>query len=78
MGSPNPPGRGVPTYDFAKFSQKMHEIELIGTLGAHPSHPPSYPPMVFVVLCARKKNVIKKSKAKTHRTPSPEQTKKHD
>ena len=31
-------GRGAPTYDFAKFSQKLHEIERIWTRGggAHP------------------------------------------
>ena len=26
-GGANPPGGGMPTYDFAKFSQKLHEIE---------------------------------------------------
>ena len=25
--------RGAPTYDFAKFSQKLHEIEIIWTPG---------------------------------------------
>ena len=36
-----PPG-GPPTYNFAKFSQKLHEIERIWTLrgGARPSCPP--------------------------------------
>ena len=36
----NPLGGG-PTYDFAKFSQKMHEIKRIWTLrrGARPSSP---------------------------------------
>ena len=35
------PGGGVPTYNFAKFSQKLHEIERIWTPeGAHPSRPP--------------------------------------
>ena len=35
-GGANPPG-GTPTYDFAKFSQKLHEIEGIWTReeGAH-------------------------------------------
>ena len=32
-GGANSPG-GAPTYDFAKFSQKMHEIERIWTPGA--------------------------------------------
>ena len=29
--------RGVPTYDFPKFSQKLHEIERIWTRGGHTS-----------------------------------------
>ena len=34
------PEEGAPTYDFAIFSQKMHEIERIWALGgAHPSRP---------------------------------------
>ena len=32
-GGTNPPGE-APTYNFAKFSQKLHEIERIWTLGA--------------------------------------------
>ena len=37
-GTPTP--RGAPTYDFAKFSQKLHEIERIWTGGgARPSRP---------------------------------------
>ena len=28
-GGANPRGRGVPTYDFAKFFKKLHEIENI-------------------------------------------------
>ena len=31
-GGANSPG-GAPTYDFAKFSQKLHEIERIWTRG---------------------------------------------
>ena len=31
-GAPTPQG-GAPTYDFAKFSQKLHEIERIWTPG---------------------------------------------
>ena len=39
-GGANPPGRGAPTYDFAKISQKLHEIERIWTPAcAHPSCP---------------------------------------
>ena len=39
-GAPTP--GGAPTYDFAKFSQKLHEIERIRTPGegAHPLRPP--------------------------------------
>ena len=34
-GAPTPQG-GTPTYDFAKYSQKLHEIEKIWTpRGAH-------------------------------------------
>ena len=29
-GGANPRGGGAPTYDFAKFSQKLHEIERYG------------------------------------------------
>ena len=32
-GGANPPG-GAPIYDFAKISQKLHEIERIWTMGA--------------------------------------------
>ena len=39
-GSANPGGgRGAPAYDFAKFSQKLHEIEGIWTPTARPSRP---------------------------------------
>ena len=37
------PSRGAPTYDFAKFCEKLHEIEKIlghGGGGAHRGHPP--------------------------------------
>ena len=30
--------RGVPTYEFAKFSQKLHEIERIWTRGGDIQH----------------------------------------
>ena len=32
--------RGAPTYDFAKFSQKLHEIERTWIPGWRPSRPP--------------------------------------
>ena len=32
-GGANSPGGGAPTYDFAKFSPKLHEIERIWTPG---------------------------------------------
>ena len=35
-GGANSPG-GAPTYDFAKFSQKLHEIERIWTPGGRAS-----------------------------------------
>ena len=35
------PGEGAPTYDFAKFSQKLHEIERIwAPRGARVPHAP--------------------------------------
>ena len=34
-GGANPPGWGAPTYDFAKFCEKLHEIEkILGCGGA--------------------------------------------
>ena len=46
-GGANSPG-GAPTYEIAKFSEKLHEIERIWTPrgGARPSRPPLDPPMV--------------------------------
>ena len=50
-GSPTLRGGGAPTYDFAKFSQKLHEIERIWTPGggARPKFyyvdPPLPPPL---------------------------------
>ena len=38
-GGANSPGGGLPTYDFAKFSQKLNEIERIWTLGGVPRAP---------------------------------------
>ena len=40
-GRANPPG-GAPTYDFAKFSQKLHEIERIWTPGGGGASPKFY------------------------------------
>ena len=51
-GGANSPG-GVPTYDFAKFSQKLHEIERIwapgGEGGARPKFYYVDPPLYDVV-----------------------------
>ena len=48
-GGANSPG-GAPTYDFAKFSQKLHEIERIWTPGggARPKFYYVDPPLVHV------------------------------
>ena len=40
-GGANPPG-GAPTYDFAKFHKKLHEVEKI--LGCKGGHAPGAPP----------------------------------
>ena len=42
------PEEGAPTYDFAKFSQKLHEIERIWTLrgGARPKFYYVDPPLL--------------------------------
>ena len=37
MGAPTFRGEGAPTYDFAKFSQKLHEIERSWILGMYTS-----------------------------------------
>ena len=48
-GGANTPG-GVPTYDFAKISQKLHEIERIWTpRGAHIPRPPRDPPLKMLL-----------------------------
>ena len=47
----NSPGGGAPTYDFAKFSQKLHEIERIWTPGGGGARPKFYyvdPPLVHL------------------------------
>ena len=42
-----PQRRGAPTYDFAKFSQKLHEIERIWTPRGHASLAPPLDPPLF-------------------------------
>ena len=42
----NPPG-GAPTYDFAKFSQNLHEVERIWTWGYYVD-PPLYLPQLYL------------------------------
>ena len=39
------PEEGAPTYNFAKFSQKLHEIERISTRGGTSLAPPLDPPL---------------------------------
>ena len=41
----NSRGGGAPTYDFAKFSQKLHEIERISAPGGASLAPPLDPPL---------------------------------
>ena len=51
-GGANPPG-GAPTYDFAKFSQKLHEIERIWTPRGGGARPKFYfvdPPLSMPIL----------------------------
>ena len=50
-GGANSPG-GAPTYDFAKISQKLHEIERIWTGGARPKFYYVDPPLTGVA-CVR-------------------------
>ena len=45
VGGTNP-GGGEPTYDFAKISQKLHEIERIWTRGYVSLVPPLDPPLL--------------------------------
>ena len=49
-GGANPPGEeGAPTYDFAKFREKLHEIEtILGCRGGRvPGAPPLNPPLTW-------------------------------
>ena len=50
-GGANSPGGGAPTYDFAKFSQKLHEIERIWTPrgGARPKFYYVDPPLLLSI-----------------------------
>ena len=49
-GGANSPGGGAPTYDFAKFPQKLHEIERIWTPGGvRPLQPPLDPPLLMMM-----------------------------
>ena len=52
-GGANFPEGGAPTYEFAKFSQKLHEIERFWTPrgGAGPSRPPSPLDPPLTVFC---------------------------
>ena len=51
-GANSPGGGGAPTYDFAKFSQKLHEIERILTPGGGGGARPKFyyvdPPLLRV------------------------------
>ena len=48
-GGTNSPQGGAPTYHFARFSQKLHEIERIWAPGGgtRPSRPPLDPPVLI-------------------------------
>ena len=52
-GGVNSPGGESPTYDFAKFSQKLHEIVRIWTPGAGGARPKFYyvDPPLNIVIC---------------------------
>ena len=53
MGLPTPGGQGSQTYDFAKCSQKLHEIERIWALrgGASPKFYYVDPPLQLIRCC---------------------------
>ena len=58
-GVPTP--QGAPTYDFAKFSQKLHEIERISTRGGRASlTPPLDPPLVRRSLSPTESPLVKR------------------
>ena len=53
--------RGVPTYDFAKISQKLHEIERICTPRGRGAGPKFYyvdPPLINTTLVGKKAGVF--------------------
>ena len=55
-----PSGGGTPTYDFAKFSEKLHEIEKI--LGCRGGGPPLDPPLLRCIpLSKGKKKTAKEA-----------------
>ena len=57
-GGPNPPG--APTYNFAKFSIKLHEIKNIFAMeGAHPVDPP-------LIRCAGCQNIMIATHVRNH------------
>ena len=64
-GGTNSSGGG-PTYDFAKISQKLHEIERIRTRGGVPWAPPLDPPLISVVCCWNSTNYLQSGQ--THET----------
>ena len=52
-GGANP--LGAPTYDFANFSKKLHEVEnILGRRGAAPGAPPLDPPLKRVQITISK------------------------
>ena len=53
-GGANFPGGGAPTYDFAKFSQKLREIKRIWAGGGGASLAPPLDPPLVMSLCTSK------------------------
>ena len=53
VADPGFPRGGAPTYDFVKFSQKLHEIERIWTGGRASLAPPLDPPLITMVLIVK-------------------------
>ena len=44
------PSRGEPTYDFVKFSEKLHEIKkILGRRGGARRVPPLNPPLIMIM-----------------------------
>ena len=65
-GGTNPPGRGAPIHDFAKFPQKLHEIEKIWTPRAREGPPPPLDPPMVVTHCISFKQCLKRFKLCSH------------